>query len=112
MREFAVLWIALGVGLITWALVLSGCGDTTNLYSAAVAPVAPTQVSFQTPCAPPVTAAPGHVVTGSTYRVWSGDCSQVEHTTVYTDTAPPSEQWPEPIAPCVRVPDVTPISCN
>lgn len=99
-------------GLGAVATLLTGCGDTYNLGSAAVAPTGITPAPVTTPCAPPVTPSPGHDVWGHTYAVWTTDCQRVQRVTLWTDTAAPGPEWATPVMPCVRVEDITPKPCN
>lgn len=108
---FGVAWFLLGVVIVWFALLVAGCGDTTNLYSTAVAPTALTPAPFLTPCQVAVTPSPGHMVRGDTYLVWTSDCQRVQRMTQVSDTAEPGPDWPTPAAPCVTSADTTPCEC-
>lgn len=98
-------------GLGAVATLLTGCGDTYNLGSAAVAPTGITPAPVTTPCAPPVTPSPGHTVFGHTYRV----CVQpgvTQEVTTYTDTAADGPEWPAAPLPCVDPATITPGPCT
>lgn len=110
--EVLVVWFVLGVAILAFAVLASGCGDTYNLGSAAVAPTELTPQPVTTPCLPPGTPAPGHDVRGHTYAVWTSDCRRVQRVTLWTDTAAPGPEWVTPEIPCVRVEDVTPGPCG
>ena len=109
--EFVVVWFVLGVAILAFAVLASGCGDTYNLGSAAVAPTGITPAPVTTPCAPPVTPSPGHTVFGHTYRV----CVQpgvTQEVTTYTDTAADGPEWPAAPLPCVDPATITPGPCT
>lgn len=108
-------WLCWGLlGCVLAAVVwLAGCG-TESQYSDATAPVTPAALvtPFQTPCAPPVTAAPGQIADGYSYRVWSNDCTRTEWTTIYTVSEPAGLSMPTPAAECTALIQITPRPCN
>lgn len=97
--HFWVSWGLLGVA-IGAVVLLAGCGDTTNVFSPAVAP------------APVASPSPGHTITTRTWRVWDSACQRVQEITQTTDAGPVAEDWPAPLTPCVDPAKITPRVCG